>query len=89
MTKRSEALRMARRLGWRFDGITGSSHVRLTKPGRPAVTVASSPSCWRWRRNALAQLRRADRPASDTGDGSAAIAAAAGADPPAVSDVSP
>jgi hypothetical protein len=89
MTRRRELLRMARRLGWTAEATNGG-HVRLTHPqSDKPVIAAATPRGGRWRRNALAQLRRADRPASDTGDGSAAIAAAAGADPPAVSDVSP
>jgi hypothetical protein len=61
VSRRSELLRLARRLGWRLDGLTGGGHVRLTKPGRPFVIVAATPSDRRWQRNALAQLRRADR----------------------------
>jgi predicted RNA binding protein YcfA (HicA-like mRNA interferase family) len=60
MSRRSELVRMARKLGWQVEPTNGG-HLRLSKLGCRAVIVSATPSCRRWRRNALAQLRRADR----------------------------
>jgi hypothetical protein len=61
MSRQRELEVLASRLGWKVEGINGRGHVRLIKPGCKVVIAATTPSCWRWRRNVLAQLRRAER----------------------------
>jgi predicted RNA binding protein YcfA (HicA-like mRNA interferase family) len=89
LTRRTELLRLAKRRGWAAEPTNGG-HVRLTKPGCRAVIVSATPSCHRWHRNVLAEMRRAERaPAHATGARPAAAATTRGADPHAVSRMSP
>jgi hypothetical protein len=60
MSRHSELVRMAKRLGWQVEP-TGGGHLRMTKLGCRTVIASATPSCHRWRRNVLAQLRRAER----------------------------
>jgi hypothetical protein len=61
VTRRSELIRCARRLGWRAEQTNGG-HVRLTHPDSDTPIIASStPGCSPWRQNALADMRRALR----------------------------
>jgi hypothetical protein len=61
MTKRDRTLRdLAARHG-RTVMPTRGGHIMLIRPGCQPVYAASSPSCWRARRNLEALLRRHDR----------------------------
>jgi hypothetical protein len=89
MSRRTELLRLARALGWAAEQTNGG-HLRLSKIGCPFVIVSATPSCQRWRRNVLAALRRAERAPDHVAEArSAATAMISGADPTAVSEVSP
>lgn len=49
---------IARQLGFSVEGVTGSGHLMLTHPDGGAVTIPSTPSDYRSRRNVIATLER-------------------------------
>jgi len=53
-----EFLAQAARLGFTFDGLTGSGHPRLRNAVGDSIVIPSTPSDWRSRLNSLAQLER-------------------------------
>lgn len=66
MTPRNEYGRrlqtMCAEHGWTVAGLSGSGHLRLTKPGHRPVFVPWSPGGpWRALKNLRAELRRIER----------------------------
>jgi predicted RNA binding protein YcfA (HicA-like mRNA interferase family) len=47
--------------GFTFDRFTGTGHYRLTHRDGAVLVVPATPSGTRWKKNALADIRRANR----------------------------
>jgi hypothetical protein len=54
-------LRLAARMGWRFDGISGKGHLRLVHKRGAVAYLPGTPSDVRTEKNNLALLRRLER----------------------------
>lgn len=52
-----DLIALAEKLGFTFDCILGSGHVRLVHPNGP-VTIPATASDWRARKNSIAQMER-------------------------------
>jgi hypothetical protein len=58
MTRCAEFIRFARRQGWTVT-LTGSGHLRLSRPDARTVFAPSTPSDWRSWHNVQRDMRRA------------------------------
>ena len=57
----AEVITLAEAAGFTVDRYTGSGHYMLRNPGGETMIVPSTPSGKRWKRNTLAEIRRAKR----------------------------
>ena len=57
----AEVIKLAVAAGFSIIRYTGSGHYKLMNKGGDTMIVPSTPSGKRWKRNALADIRRATR----------------------------
>jgi predicted RNA binding protein YcfA (HicA-like mRNA interferase family) len=57
----AEVIKLAEAAGFTVDRYTGTGHYKLMNGGGETMIIPSTPSGKRWKRNALAEIRRAKR----------------------------
>lgn len=55
----AQVIDFAKTLGFVAEPTRGG-HVKLVKPGRKAVFLSKTPSCWRALKNAMADVRKSE-----------------------------
>ena len=57
-----EMIKHAESEGFRFDRYTGTGHYRMIHENGSTVVIPSTPSGPRWKKNVMADIRRASQP---------------------------